>query len=154
MAGYKVLGIAVATGKVGYALLEGERLIDWGLSKVASKSPAQVAAKTSYWIDLLKPEALVSEQLTKRMRKHGLTIKLLAAIAKAAEDAPVINVTVPRLRIHKNKYEEAEALARRFPELKSQLPKKPPCWLPEPRSMIFFEALTLALSLKLADDAR
>ena len=154
MAGYKVLGIAAATGKVGYALLEGERLADWGLSKAASKSPALAAAKAKTWIELLKPESVVSEQLTKRSKKSGKTIELLAAIAKVAEDAPIVNAVVPRIRLYKDKYEHAEALARRFPDLQSRLPKKPPVWLSEPRNMIIFEALTLALSLKLPDEVK
>ena len=148
MAGYRVLGIAAATGKLGYALMEGERLIDWGLSKAASKTPALATEKVNFWIELLKPGAVISERLTGNSKKRGRTIKLLAAIAKAAEDAPVMNAVVPRLRIHKNKYEEAETLANRFPDLKSRLPKKPPLWLPEPRDMIIFEALALALQIR------
>jgi len=152
MAGYRVLGIAAATGRIGYALLEGERLIDWGMSKVASKSATLAAAKVKFWIDLLKPDALVSEQLTRRSKKYGRTVEVLAAIAKAAEDAPIVNTLLPRIRIHRDKYEAADALARRFPDLQSRLPKKPPMWLPEPKNMIIFEALTLALSLELPEE--
>jgi hypothetical protein len=150
MTAYKVLGIAVATGKIGYALLEGERLADWGLSREASRSPKRAAAKVRGWIELLKPEAVVTERLIKKSRKRGKTIALLAAIAKTARKASAVHATVPRVRLHKNKYEEAAMLVKRYPELRSRLPEKPPIWLPEPPNMIIFEALTLALSVRLS----
>ena len=43
---------------------------------------------------------------------------------------------------------EAEALARQYPELLPKLPKKPPIWKSEPRRLVLFEALALALRIK------
>lgn len=152
MTAYRLLGIAAATGKIGYALLEGEHVADWGLLRKASRSPNRAAAKVRTWIELLKPEAVISEQLTKKSRKRGKTIALLAAITKAARKASVVHATVPRVRLHKNKYEEAATLVKRYPELRSRLPEKPPIWLPEPPNLIIFEALALALSVQLSDE--
>lgn len=46
----KVLAIAAATGRVGYVFLIGGKLRDWGLSRMASKSPARAAAQTQTFV--------------------------------------------------------------------------------------------------------
>lgn len=152
MAEYRLLGIAAASGKIGYAFLEGDQLVDWGLSRKASESADAAAAKVRLWIDKLRPEAVICEALSERTRKKGKTLSLLAAIAQVARDAPVVNVTAERMHNYKNKYEEAQALVRKFPELESRLRDKPPFWKGEPSSMILFEAVSLALSVNLAEE--
>lgn len=150
MAGYKVLGVAAASGRIGYAFIDNQRLIDWGMSKLASTTPERTKEKVGSWIDLLRPEVVVSER-REGTRKRGRTLTLFAAIEDAAREADVIGTTIHRVRFHKNKYDEAAALAERFPELKPRLPERPPIWLPEPPGMIVFEALALALSVRLSE---
>jgi hypothetical protein len=145
------LGIAVASGRIGYALLADNKLIDWDLSRVASESTAMATAQTKRWIELLCPEVVVVENTHGRTRKYGKTPALIDAISQAASDAKVLCASVERRQWHKNKYEEARALARRFPDLREQVPKQPPIWLPEPRSIIVFEALALVLEIKRSD---
>ena len=49
------------------------------------------------------------------------------------------------MQLYANKYDEAEALAERFLEMKPWLPKRRTLWDEEPRLTIIFEALSLAL---------
>lgn len=148
----RVVGLAAASGKIGYAYLEDGRPVDWGLSRMASQTPELAAAKAGYWLSLHRPEVVVTEKLDERSRKHGKTIALIRAFAKEAKVARAVHIEVPRPRDFKNKYEEAEALAEQFPELKPWLRDQPPCWKNEPLNLIMFEALALALSAKLTEE--
>lgn len=145
MARLRVLAIAVATGRVGYAFVSGDRLKDWRMSKKASMSPQEARKLVKQWISFFKPDVVVTEKIGKHSRKGSHTKRITAAIAKVAEHADLLNVLAPRIQAFKNKYEEARMLAKRFPELQDQVPREPRIWQSEPFSTIYFEALALAL---------
>ncbi len=147
MARLRVLAIAVATGRVGYALLVGDSLEDWKLSKKASRSPKEASKHVTAWIEFFKPDVVVTEKINEHSRKGHHAKKLIAAIAGVAENHDLLDVAVTRIRAFKNKYEEARALATRFPQLRPQLPREPRIWQSEPFGTIYFEALALALAV-------
>lgn len=138
------MAIAAATGRVGYVYLVDGKLRDWGISRAASASPRRASAQATRWIALLKPEVVVTERID-GSRKGARTRKVIAAIAKAAAGQPLFDVSVPRSHAFGNKYDEAESLVKRFPELAVRLPKRRRIWDAEPRSTLFFEALSLAV---------
>ena len=148
MAEFRVMGIAVASGRISYVVLANDQLLDWAVSQAASRSPERALAKATEWIELLKPEAVVIEAPGSNPRKRGATTILMEAVHKAAQDSAAISIATTKVRHHKDKYREAEALAEEFPELLPRLARKPACWLSEPRRMILFEALALALRLR------
>lgn len=141
----KVLAIAVATGRVGYVFLDGSTLIDWKMSKKASQSVKEARKHAKKWIAFFKPDVVLTERIAKHSRKGDHAKSITGAIAKVAEDAELLDVSVPRLQAFKNKYEEARELVLRFPELRPRLPKVRRIWEGEPYSTIYFEALALAL---------
>ena len=145
MARLKVLAIAVATGRVGYVFFDGKNLIDWKMSKKATKSAKEAQIHIKRWIKYFKPDVVVTERIDERCRKGDHAKSIIAAIAKVAEDTDLLDVSVPRLKAFKNKYEEARELVLQFPEMQPQLPKEPRIWQSEPFSTIYFEALTMAL---------
>ena len=57
------------------------------------------------------------------------------------------NVAVQRVQRFANKHEEAKALVERFPDILPWKPKRPEIWETEPRNMVYFEALALALEV-------
>ncbi|MCB9947262.1 MAG: hypothetical protein H6842_05455 [Rhodospirillaceae bacterium] len=139
----KVLAIAVATGRVGYVFLIGGNLKDWGMSRKASRSSTLAAGQTQKWIDDLRPDVVVTEKLD-GSRKGEKSQGLIAAIARVAEHNYLMDVAVARIRAFENKYEEALAYAREFPEIAPWLPRKRRFFDPEPRSTVYVEALALA----------
>jgi tRNA U34 5-methylaminomethyl-2-thiouridine-forming methyltransferase MnmC len=143
----RVLAIAVATGRIGYVYLIGDRLKDWGLSRKASKTPALAAAQTERWITELEPDVVVTEIIPKTSTKSFKTRALITAIQTAAAKATLLDVHLPRIQKHKNKYEEATHLAERYPELSLWVPKPRRIWEPEPRTTVLFEALALAITV-------
>jgi hypothetical protein len=147
MAALRVLAIAVASGRVGYTFLTVDRLRDWGTSDKAAKSPSQAAEATQEWINYLKPDVVVTEQLDAVCRKGIKSKNIIAAIARTAEHNYVLDVSVPRKHDYQSKYEEAEALAIQYPDLRDWVPAKRRFFDNEPRNTVIFEALSMALTV-------
>ena len=142
-----VLAVAVSTGKMGYAFLVDGHPYDWGLSLVASESTRSAYEHTTAWIEYYQPELVVAERIGPSSRKKAVSKALADAILTAAQDSNVKVACVDRVQKYPNKYAEADAIAKRFPELKSYLPKPRRLWDSEPRRIIIFEAISLALSV-------
>ena len=147
MARLRVLAIAAATGRIGYVFFIGDTLKQWALSVKASTSPELAAKQGAQWIDKLKPDVVITEKIGVLSRKGLLTKQLIAAIATVAENTYLNDIVVPRMQNFQNKYEEVKALVKLYPELLPWAPQKPPIWESEPRNMIYFEALALALQI-------
>ena len=140
----KVLAIAVATGRIGYVYLIGDRLRDWGLSRKASNNPTLAAAQTEKWIADLNPDIVVTEKVPETSTKSFKTRSLIEAIRRVATNANLLDVCVSRASIFENKYEEAKHLGERFPEISAWVPKPRRIWEPEPKNTVLFEALGFA----------
>lgn len=144
MAGLKVLAIAVAKGRAGYVFLSSGELLDWNLSVKAVKSANDVVGWAQGLISDLKPDVVVTEKITENCRKGRKAKGLIMAVVEIASHNYVLDVSVERPRHHACKYEEAQELAGRYPELNGWLPKKRRYFDSEPRQTILFEALALA----------
>lgn len=138
----RVLAIAAATGRIGHVLLIGEQLLDWGLSRKASKSPELAATYTQKLVDALSPDVVVTESVPKTSTKSKKTRQLIEAVARVAERAILLDIRMKASRNFPNKYEEAAHLATRFPDMAAWVPRPRRIWEPEPRNTILFEALS------------
>ena len=143
----RVLAIAVATGRVGYVFLVDKKLYGWSLSRKAASSAEQAARFANEWIDRMRPNVVVYEKITDRWRKGDAVRAAIEAIARVAEVEPLFDIAVQAPKRYANKFEEAEALANRFPELQPRVPKPRKLWDSEPRNTTLFEALALALEV-------
>ena len=145
MAALKLLSIAVGSGKVAYVYLVGDQLMDWRISNRASVSPKTAARMMQMWINDLKPEVVATEKISTAKRKGDKTKNLIVAMANIAAINHLLDVSVAREHHFSNKYEEAAALADRYPELLPWVPKKRRFFENEPRNTVLFEALAQAL---------
>ncbi len=143
----KVLSVAVASGKLGYVLMHGKRLLAWGASRKAARSPELAAKQIQTWINQYQPDVLVSEKPDPRTRKGRRTQLLMQAVSNTAAYNDLLDVCFTRRQTYQNKYVEAAALTDEYPELIPCLPRRRRVWEAEPRSTIYFEALALALRL-------
>lgn len=148
MARYRILAVAAASGRVGYAFLVGDKLKDWHVSYTAAKSSIKAAAEAQKWINRLKPDVVVTEKAEEAVRKGKKTKAIIEAIAGTAEHNYLLDVSVARSHDYANKYEEAAALARQYPEIQAWLPKKRRFFDNEPRNTVLFEALSFAESIR------
>ncbi len=145
MAALSILAFAVASGKVGYVYLAGGALQDWGITVKAAKDGSQLVGFAQGLITNLKPDVVVTENTGRGSRKGATTKRLIQSLAELASHNPVLDVSVPRPRTFPSKYEEADALVVRYPEMAGYLPSsKRRIFDFEPRRMVLFEALALA----------
>ncbi|RWQ58823.1 hypothetical protein [Mesorhizobium sp.] len=140
----KILAVAAASGKVGFAYLNGGQLHDWGLSVKASKSIDQAFAQAKAWLAYYRPDLLIIEHVDQGTRKGNHTRLLIKAVKEAANELNINCASVVRRSRYPNKYAEAAALAQEFPQIEPWLPRPRKIWEPEPRNVIYFEALALA----------
>lgn len=145
MAAFRVLALAVASGRAGYVALDGNQLFDWGITVKAAKSAADLSGFVQTLINDLKPDVVVTEKCDSQSRKGNRSRHLIETIAETVSHNYVLDVSVIRPHDFPSKYEEAGQLAKRYPELAGYLPKhKRRIFDFEPRGMIVFEAIALA----------
>lgn len=141
---FKLLSVAAATGRVGYVFLIDGQLINWGVSRKAWRSTAHAAGVLQMWINEYRPNVVVTEKFEGDTRKAAKSQLITHALVNTAAHNYVLDVAVSRVQRYANKYEEAAALAARYPDLAPWVPKRRPLLDIEPRSTMIFEALSLA----------
>jgi hypothetical protein len=139
----RLLGVAASHGKIGFAYLVDGELMDWGLSVRASRSFEEAFRRVTAWAVYYRPDAVVTQRIEERSRKGAHTRLLIRAAESAANNVRADYIEVILRADGKNKYEAAAALAREFPQIEPWLPRKRRAWEPEPRNIIYFEALAL-----------
>ena len=145
MAALKILSIAVASGRAGYVYLQGSQLLDWGIAVKAVKTGSDLVGFVQELINELKPDVVVTEKLTEACRKGKRAKSLIASIAALASHNMVLDVAVERPRSFPSKYEEAQYLAGKHPEVAGYVPKRKRRLFDfEPRGMVIFEAIAMA----------
>ena len=145
MEGLRVLSVAVASGKVGFALFVGQRLTDWGTSRIAGLSPTVAVQTMQKWLTRFEPDVVLTEDISAISRKGQRSRAISAALSRVARNKPdLLDVTMERAQVFPNKYDEAEALAVEFPALEPYLPKRRRSWDTKSPRTILFEAVALA----------
>ena len=140
---FKVMGLAIAAGKAGMVILRDGKLLDWKLSKKASKSPEKMQRILQGWLDTHQPDCVISEEINPYSRKSERTLSIM----RAAENVIVTDncqyITAIRERSYQNKYDEIAALSETYPAIAPWAPNPRKCYEPEPLNTILFEALAL-----------
>lgn len=143
----RLLALAVTHSRIGCVFLIGDQLVYWRISDRATRSRAKAVAWTQKLIDELRPDVMVTEKPEAASKKGAGTKVLIEAVAAVAPDNDLLGVSVVREQAYANKYEEAEAIAGRYPELEPWVPKKRRFFENEPRNTVIFEAMALALAV-------
>lgn len=141
----RLLALAVAHNRIGSVFLIGETLVDWRISDRATRSPEKAAVWAHKLVIELAPDVVVTERPYAASKKGSKTKAIIETVAAVAADHKLLDVSVKREQAYSNKYEEAEAITNRYPELKPWLPKRRRFFDNEPRSTVIFEAMALAL---------
>lgn len=127
--------------------MEGVHLEDWRASRKGARSADNAVSILRIWLETYQPDCIIIENTDMAQRKGDKKRGILSTLARVAEDHEALNIEVIRQQEYVNMYEEAEALAVRYPQLRPWLPKQPPIWMPEPRNTVYFEALAMALQV-------
>ena len=143
----RVLAMAAASGRVGHVLLNDGKVAEFGMSRKASSGPAAARAYAAQRIETLRPDVVVTEKVLCNSKKGPKTRDIILAITSVADVADVQNAEVARGHAHANRFEEAQDICLRYPAMLPHLPKVRKPWEAEPKSLIYFEALSLIESL-------
>ncbi|WP_160731427.1 hypothetical protein [Pontixanthobacter luteolus] len=144
----KVLSLAAISDRIGMVFLIEGQLKDWVASETGALSTVAAAGYTQELINRYRPDVVLTEQIAPSCQKAPATIGLIRAMARTAERNEVLDVVVPRVQRYANKYEEAAALAEIYPALAPRVPAKRKYYDHQPRSLVIFEALALAHSIR------
>ena len=146
----RILAVATASGRIGIVFMVGDALVDWGISNKGGEAPAETDSVVQSWIDRLSPNVVVTERFLVEGPSHkGEKSRFLSlAVAATAKENGLLTVQIARPRLYANKYEEAEHLAEKFPDIAGWLPERRRVWDNEPRNTVLFEALSLAEELR------
>lgn len=137
----------MATGRVAAVFFEGDELIGWCRSAQAFTDTNHAQRIARGWLHGFGPDQVMTEDRHSLARKGPQSQMITETVANAFADAECLDIRVRRHQTHENKYDEAKTLAERFPAAQSILPQRPPIWLPEPRNMSYFEALSLVATV-------
>jgi len=152
----RVLGIAVSTRGIGFALMEGEnRLVDWGVKAAKRDKNARSLSNLAKLLAYYNPEVLVLENTASAGSRRCPRIQALTKrIVALAEGRRIKVKQFSRRQVtfrffadgQGTKHELAEHLAGRFPEeLGFRLPPKRKAWMNEDGRMDIFDAVALAV---------
>lgn len=139
-----VMAFAASAGKIGFVFLRGDELLDWELSAKASWTVEGAYAQSKAWLEYYRPDIVLLEEIDGGSRKSAHSQTLIQATEGAAAALSIPWERVVRRRRYPNKYVEAAALAEEFPMIRPWLPRFRRKWQPEPRRIIYFEALAMA----------
>jgi Holliday junction resolvasome RuvABC endonuclease subunit len=152
----RVLALDPASRGVGFAVLEGPtRLIDWGVKETRGKPPHTVLSQLDALLNRYQPEALVIEDCRARgSRRCPRVRRLLQEAAARAVRRHIRPRRVSRASVQqafapsgaRTKYEIAQAIAIRFPELRPRVPPPRKPWMSEDARMSIFDAIAFALA--------
>jgi predicted glycosyltransferase len=138
-----VLGIGANSSNVGMVFLNQGQLKFWQSSPKAAKSVQDAKCMAKHWLTEFQPDIVVTEKLDEGCRKSELTQAIITTFAQTAEELGIHSLRIHRPREYQNKYNEAVALAARYPAIKPWVPKRK-FYDPEPRNVVIFEALAHA----------
>ncbi len=157
---FRVLAISPSTRGFGYAVLEGEQtLVDWGVKHVETDKNTRCLAKVKELLVHYRPDVMVLQDHSRKDSHRSIRIRTLSRqiIALASEQKVKLMLfsrgQVERLFVPNGKgtkQARAELLAARFPlELGLRLPPTRRPWMSEDYRMDIFDAVALALVLRL-----
>ncbi len=98
------------------------------------------------WVSKFDPDVVIIEDYTTAKRKGRNARALLRSMLRVASKSPSMVAKAKRVQNYANKYDEAQAWIEAFPQLAEKAPPRRRLWDPEPRNLVFFEALALAQS--------
>jgi RNase H-fold protein (predicted Holliday junction resolvase) len=156
----RILGIALSTRGIGYAVLEGERLAESGVKQARGDKNAVSITKVKDLISHYQPTVVALEDASaKDSRRSPRIRKLTDRLVELFAQHRIRSVLLSQEQVRKVFYAQgaegshhdiAAILSRKYPEdLADRLPPKRRLWESEDHRMDQFKAVALALALYL-----
>ena len=154
----RVLAIAPSYRGFGFAMMDGDALVDWGVSMVTKDKNVRCLSKVESFLDHYQPDLMAMENYAHSRRSPQIRT-LVRQITKLAASRDIRVKLFTRGQINRafcandrgSKNALAEAVAKRFPdELGFRLPPKRRPWMSEDYRMDIFDAAAFGLMARLA----
>jgi len=149
----RILGIAPSTRGFGFAVFEGEALVNWGVKSVKGDKNTQCLLKIEEMLAHYLPTVMVLENHSATGSKRSPRIRALGEqLIAMARSRKVKLALFSRQQVRKTFFPDgkgtkdalAEILAQRFPEeLALRLPATRRPWMSEAYQMGIFDAVAL-----------
>lgn len=152
---HRRLAVAPSTRGFGFAVLEGDKLVDWGVKSISQSKNSGTLAKVTELLCLYHPALLVLED-AESTRRSARIRKLHTKLMTLAKQRKVKVKLLTRAKVRGAFFADGEGtkqalaalLAERYPEeLKFRLPPKRRPWMSEDYRMGIFDAVALALAV-------
>lgn len=147
MAALRLLAVSINRKRMAYVFLIGNQLKEWRTMTKPTQSSAEAAAAMATLIEDFEPDVVVTERLPRTANITSHVSQLKSALIRAAEESRLLNIVLHRSHEYANKYEEAESLAKFFPEIAPWVPEKRRFFDHEPAHLVLFDALALAFDV-------
>jgi hypothetical protein len=149
----RILAIDLRADRIAYALFEASgSLFDFGAPRFESPRTARV--RVAALLGTIRPSVVVLRRLrprsTRRRPRWKSALRVIQSEAKWL-DLPVSWVTERALKKHfgsfgcRNKFQAAELLAGKFPQIAWKLPGARKSYEPEPWTICYFDAISLGV---------
>ena len=154
MTSRRILGIDPSSRYVGFAVLEDAGLIDWGNKSTGKANSKRALEIIQALVARFEPQTIAIEDTRSRgSRRRSRVRKLLDEVVSLGRASMTVR-RIPMRRVVSrdhlgkvlNKNRRALALAKRFPELESRLPRPRKPWMSEDERTNIFDALEFALA--------
>lgn len=157
------LALEIRSGKFGYAVIEGNTLLDWGVCEYHLSELDHAMSRIAFLLRLYGPLTVVT-RTTRRAasRSSKNAAKALRRMRDKATRSAIRFVVVARRNIQdffrergcRNKHEIAGMVAERFSQLKRRVPKPRKAWEPESATTAIFDALATLMAAEEIQTAR
>ena len=154
----RLLAITPSTRGFGFVVMD-EALVDWGIKAVKKDKNSQSMAKIEKLVDQYDPMVIVLPRAdAKEDRRVPRIQKLVRQISAYAGTRKTKVILLSRRQVREaffedgkgTKYTIATILAKRFPEeLGFRMPRKRRAWMNEDPNMDIFDAVALALTIRM-----
>lgn len=150
----RILAIKVTGRGFGYAVAEGERLLDWATVS-AGIDQATVLLRVAALVETWQPSVIrIDDPMAPGSRRCERIRLLLMALERQTveRDTRVQRITAAAIKEVfvgtgiRTKRDRAVSLAARYPELSSRLPPIRKPWMSEDERMSLFDAVALLLA--------
>lgn len=150
----RILAVEIRAGRLGYAVFETpHNLRDFGAAWFDSNVAAR--SRIARLLRLCRPTVLVlrgaSRRYVRRSRERRAVVQIARQEAKKLA-IPITRITEQAFKSYfarhacRDKYDMARLLAGRFPETAWRLPEQLRFYEPEPRPMLYFDSIALAVA--------
>lgn len=151
------LALEIRSWKFGYAVLEGTKLLDWGVCRFRAGAVAAAIRRLAFVLKTYAPTSAIARGTRRAKRGSSKSaVHLIRGIRLELECRSIRFFVLARRDVraffaqrgYVTKAEIASVVADQFGQLKSRLPRSRKPWDPERHVVVVFDAVATAIAFE------